>query len=62
MQMSTTVKYMKYNHPIGDQQDNNEYESTEHFKDKQCLKARVHNIRQKGEYLTSSVWPNALHT
>ena len=62
MQMSTTVKYMKYSHPVGDQQDNSYYESTEVFKDKQCLKARVHNLRQKEEHQTSSVWPNALHT
>ena len=62
MQMSTTVIYIKYSHLVGDQQDNSYYESTERFKDKQCLKARVHNIRQKEEYLTSSVWANALHT
>ena len=61
MQMSKTVKYMKYSHPVGDQQDNSYYESTELFKDKQCLTARVYNIRQKEEHLTSSVWPNALH-
>ena len=60
--MSTTVKYMKYSHPVGDQQGNSYYESNELFKDKQFLKARVHNIGQKGEHLTSSVWPNALYT
>ena len=38
------------------------YESNELFKDKQFLKARVHNIGQKGEHLTSSVWPNVLYT
>ena len=57
--MSTTVKYSQ---SVGDQQGNSYYGSTELFKDRQCVKARIHNIRQKGEHLTSSVWPNALHT
>ena len=25
------------------------------------IEARVHNIRREGEYLTSTVWPNAWH-
>ena len=62
MQTSTTVKYMKYSQLVGNQQSNSYYESTEFFKDKQCLKAKVRNIRQKGQHLTSSVWPNALHS
>ena len=49
MHMSTTVKYMKYNQPVGDQQGNSYYELTELFKDIQYLKARVYYIRQKGE-------------